>query len=406
MKEKENGRRSFLKDVLSGSLAASLAACQTAFNQERNDRVKRGEMFYRPLGRTNLLISEVSLGGSPLPDWAIMRQAIERGVNYIDTSESYERGNSERQIGQFFKEEGRDKVYVGTKFQLRGKWDEQTIIDHANSSLQRLNTDYVDVLLMHGVSDETHLTDERVVSAYETLKKQGKYRFRGISCHTNHHQVIQKAVESGFYDMVMLGYNVFDIQDQAEKIETYDDYLGVSGIRQLTALAKSKDIGVIAIKTLKVGGKRQNLDQYKTDETSLFQAMLKWVLENQNISSVATEMLTFGQLEEDLSVVGKVLTRRERESLYRYVLENSEDYCHLCGRCEQKCPGQIQTTAILHCLVYYESYRKVETARQSYSRINPDRTALSCQDCGECERVCPYGVSVREKIGKAHSLLA
>jgi len=64
MKEKENGRRSFLKDVLSGSLAASLAACQTAFNQERNDRVKRGEMFYRPLGRTNLLISEVSLGGA------------------------------------------------------------------------------------------------------------------------------------------------------------------------------------------------------------------------------------------------------------------------------------------------------------------------------------------------------
>lgn len=405
-KKEGKSRRTFLKTVMQGTLAVSLAACQKTLAKEKSQRVQRGEMFYRRLGRTDLYISEISLGGSPVPDWAIMMQAFERGVNYIDTSETYQRGNSERQIGRLLKEVGRDKVYMGTKFHLRGDWSEQTIIDRTNSSLQRLDTDYIDVLLIHGVSDENNPTDERVISAYETLKKQGKYRFRGLSCHTNHLKVIPKAVECGFYDVLLLGYNVFDIQANEENIETYDDYLGVSGIRELTALAKSKDVGVIAMKTLKVGGKRQNLDRYKTDDTSLFQAMLKWVLENQNISSVVTEMLTFSQLEEDLSVVGQPLTKSERQNLYRYVLENSEDYCHLCGRCEQACPSGILTTSILHSLVYYESYRKWGAAKQYYSRIEPDQTARSCQDCGECEKVCPYGVSVRKKIRQAHHLLA
>ncbi len=406
MRKEKDSRRTFLKSIFCGTLATTLTAYDSALAEEKKNRVKKGEMFYRRLGRTNLHISEISLGGSPVPDWAIMMQAFERGVNYIDTSETYQRGNSERQIGRLLKEVGRDKVYVGTKFHLRGDWDEQSIIDRANSSLQRLNTDYIDVLLIHGVKDENNLTDERIINAYETLKEQGKYRFRGLSCHTNHLKVIQKAVECGFYDLVLLGYNVFDIQEKEEKIETYDDYPGISGIRQLTALAKSKDVGVIAMKTLKVGGKRQNLDRYKTGDTSLFQAMLKWALENQNISSVVTEILTFSQLEEDLAVVGRLLTRRERQNLYRYVLENSEDYCHLCGRCEQVCPSQIFTTSILHSLVYYENYEKRDTAAQTYSRIRPDQTALACRDCGECEKACPYGVSVRKKIRKAHSLLA
>ncbi len=406
MEEKRNSRRMFIRNILYGTAAASFTTCATAFVKEKPDRVQRGQMFYRRLGRTNLHISEISLGGSPLPDWAIMMEAIERGVNYIDTSESYQRGNSERQIGRLFKEIGRDKVYVGTKFHLRGNWNEKTIVDHANKSLQRLNTDYIDVLMIHGAKNQAELTDERVISAYETLKKQGKYRFRGISCHTNHSEVIQKAVDCGYYDMVLLGYNVFDIQDKTEKIETYDDYLGVSGIRQLTASAKSKDVGVIAMKTLKVGGKRQNLDRYKTEGTTIFQAMLKWALENQNISAVAIEMLTFSQLEEDLAVVGQPLTEKERQTLYRYVLENSEDYCHLCGRCEKICPSQVQTTSILHCLIYHENYGKIDLAKEAYSRLNPALTALSCQNCGECENVCPYGVAIRKKIREAHSLLA
>ena len=396
-----------MQNIIFGAFSASLASARLLSGKEKQShRLKRGQMFYRRLGRTNLFISEISVGGSPLPEMAILHQAIERGVNYIDNSHSYSNGNSERQLGQLFKELGRDKIYAATKFHLRRNWSEKSIISSVNGSLERLKTDYLDVLLIHGAENEKHLTDERVLGAFEKLKKQGKYRFRGLSCHSNHHKVVKKAVDCGFYDMIQLGYNVFDIQETKEDIETYDDYLGQSGIRHLLALANSKDIGIIAMKTLKVGGRRQNLEKYKTGETTIYQAMLKWALENKNLTSAVIEMLTWEQLEEDLGVIGESLSEMERKNLFRYVAENSEDYCHMCGECQANCPSRIKTTSILRYLTYYENYEKIAMAKKAYSRLKQAQTAAACQDCGECERVCPYGVSIRKRIREAHTVLS
>ena len=406
---KLKSRRDFIKNIFWGGLAVSLNIPHPLSSKaitRKSQIQKKGEMYYRRLGRTNLFISEISLGSSPLPPWAVLREAIDRGVNYIDTSESYENGNSERKIGSLFKEIGRGKVQVGTKFHLRKNWSEQSIIKAVNQSLQRLQSDYIDVLLIHGADMPEKLTDERVLAAFERLKKEGKYRFRGLSCHQNHHQVVKKAVECGYYDMIQVGYNVFDIQETQNEIEVYEDYLGASGLRSLIALAKAKDVGVMAMKTLKVGGKRQNLEKYKTGTTSIFQAMLKWVLADKNVSSALTEMLSFKELEEDLAVVGTPLSREEKKTLVRFVLENSENYCHLCSRCQSQCPAGVKTTAILHCLVYYESYQKTKLAQKAYSQLKSSEIAAACQECGQCEKTCPYGVKVRTRIKKAHALLA
>jgi len=369
-------------------------------------RIKKGPMFYRRLGRTGLLVSEISLGGSPLPDWALMRQAVDRGVNYIDTSHTYMNGNSERQIGKLLKEAGREKIYVGTKFHIRNRWSEESIISSVEGSLRRLQTDTIDVLLIHGASDPNKLTDERVLSAFDKMKRAGKFRFSGLSCHSNHQEVISEAVNCGQYDMVQLGYNVFDIEDTEKDIKTYSDYLGTSGLRNLIKKAYDQDIGVIAMKTLKVGGRRQNLDKYSTGSTSLYQAMLKWALENQQISSVVTEMLNRTQLEEDLAVVNSPLSAKERKNLIQYAAENRADYCHMCGICQDHCPQGIETTSILRYLAYYEVYKKQKRAKSLYSGLSPEQTAQTCVECGQCDQSCPYGVSVSQRIRYAHSLLS
>lgn len=399
------GRRTFLRNILLGASASLVSAKLYPGRQRPPQRVKRGPMYYRRLGRTNLSISEISLGGSPVPEWPILHQAFERGVNYIDSSHSYQNGNSERQIGKLLKEVGRDKVHVGTKFHLRQNWSEKSIISSVEGSLRRLDTDYLDVLLIHGAENPAHLDDERVLSAFEKLKKQGKYRFRGLSCHSNHHEIVKKAVECGFYDMIQLGYNVFDIQPLEKEIQTYNDYLEACGIRRLIALAKSKDVGIIAMKTLKVGGRRQNLENYRTGTTSIYQAMLKWVLENTDISSAVIEMLTFEELEEDLGVIGKSLSEKERRNLFRYVVENSKNYCHMCSFCRKNCPTQVETTSILRYLAYYESYDKTGLAKKAYSRLKAQQTASGCTNCGECEKACPYGVSIRKRIREADRIL-
>jgi predicted aldo/keto reductase-like oxidoreductase len=363
-------------------------------------------MAYRRLGRTNLFISEIALGGSPMPDWSLLRQIIERGVNYIDSSCSYDNGNAERQIGRLAKEVGRDKIVVATKFHLRGNWSEATIIRSVEGSLARLDTDSIDVLSIHGAERENELVDERVLNAFEKLKKEGKFKFSGLSCHSNHQHVVKKAVDCGRYDMVQLAYNVFDIVESEKDVKTYADYLGASGIRDLVASAASRDVGVIAMKVLKTGGRRQNLDKHRAGATSLYQSMLRWALENKNISSVVTEMLNREQMEEDLAAPQISLSAEERNNLFRYVAENSRDYCHMCGLCQAHCPFRIATTEILRYLAYCESYGKKEAARSAYAELKPEQTALGCRNCGSCEEICPYAVRVRRRIGEAHAALA
>jgi len=367
---------------------------------------KQGGMGYRRLGRTGLSVSEISLGGSPLPDWSLFREIIERGVNYVDTSTSYGNGNSERQIGRLFKEVGRDKIFVCTKFHLRGSWDGDSILRSVEGSLGRLQTDYIDVLSIHGAERPEELVDERVAGAFERLKKEGKCRFRGLSCHSNHENVIHKAVECGRFDVVQVGYNVFDIEEPSQDVETYDDYLGVSRMRDLIELAAAHDIGVIAMKTLKVGGRRQNLDRYRTGTSSLFQAMLKWVLEDRHVTSAVTEMLNRQQMEEDLAAAGTALTSEERSAVLLHVAENGRDYCRLCARCRRSCPSRIATTEIQRLLAYHESYGKAAAAGAAYSALSSGETALACRDCGSCERACPYGVPVRARIRQAQTLFA
>ena len=400
-------RRKFLKNLALGGLASMSrlrGSPRPVENQEPKD--KKSSLGYRRLGRTGLAVSEISLGGSPLPDWSLFREIIDRGVNYIDTSTSYSNGNSERQIGRLFKEIGRDKVFVCTKFHLRDDWDRSTILRSVEGSLERLKTDYVDVLSIHGAERPEDLLDERVAAAFEGLKKEGKCRFSGLSCHSNHEKVVRTAVESGRFDVVQVGYNVFDIEEPSQDVEAYDDYLGVSRMRDLIGMAAEHNIGVIAMKTLKVGGRRQNLDRYRAGTTSVFQAMLKWVLEDRRVASAVTEILNRQQMEEDLAAAGTPLTSQERAALWLHVAENGRDYCRLCARCRRSCPSRLATTEILRLLAYHESYGKTDAARAAYAALAPEETAPACRDCGSCEKACPYGVRIREGLRRAHSILA
>jgi predicted aldo/keto reductase-like oxidoreductase len=400
-RDRLNSRREFLRSLALGGLAAVSSLPSPAQEWRR----KKGEIWYRRLGRTGLFVSEISLGSSPLPDWALFREIVERGVNYIDTSSSYSNGNSERQIGRLLKEAGRDKVSVCTKFHLRGGWDEESILRSVEGSLLRLGTDHVEVLAIHGATSPEDLVDERVAGAFERLKTEGKCLWSGLSCHSNHERVVRAAVDSGRYDVIQLGYNIFDIEEPSGEVETYDDYLGASRTRDLIRYAAGRGVGTIAMKTLKVGGQRQNLERYRTADGSLFQAMLKWALEEKAVSSVVTEMLNRRQMEEDLAAAGEPLTADERTALFRHVAENGKDYCRYCGRCQAGCPSGIATTDILRYLAYHESYGKTSAARAHYSELDPEMTAPACRDCGRCESRCRFGVRVRGRIRQAHQIL-
>jgi uncharacterized protein len=407
MTGRSQDRRTFIRNLAEGAFAlGSSLTGRPGPRQALPARTATAGMAYRTLGRTGLKISEISLGSSPLPDPDLLKAIIDRGVNYIDTSHNYENGNAERQIGRLLKDVGRHKVFVSTKFHVTDRDTPASLAAIVHGSLRRLDIETIDVLSIHGAETAAVLVDERVNAAFDRLKREGAYRFRGLSCHANQDEVVRQAVACGLYDMVQIGYNVFDIQEPAQKIETYPDYLGTSGIRALLELASSHGVGVVAMKTLKVGGRRQDLGKYRTGADSLPQAMLKWVLDDPRVASAVTEILNRDQLEEDLAAAGARLTEPERETLVRYVLENGSDYCHGCAGCRRTCPEGIDTPALLRALAYHESYGKTERAKAAFASAGGREAALTCRQCGACEKACPYGVAVRTRVRAAGRILA
>lgn len=407
MKKKQD-RRTFIKTLAGGAaaLGSSLAGWPGA-RETSPGRLPQDVLARRPLGRTGLSVSEISLGSSPLPDPELLRTIVDRGVNYIDTSHNYENGNAERRIGRLLKDVGRDRVHVATKFHVAPRDTPDSIIASVHGSLRRLDIETIDVLMIHGAETAAVLVDERVLEACDRLKKEGAFRFRGLSCHANQDEVVRKAVDCGLYDMVQVGYNVFDIPETEEgAVETYPDYLGRSGIRPLIELAHGRGVGVIAMKTLKVGGRRQDLGKYRTGAVSIYQAMLKWVLDDARVASAVTEILNRQQMEEDLGAAGAKLSLPEQATLARYVRENAAGYCQSCTRCRLVCPAGVDTTGILRALAYHESYGKTGRAREAYADIESGRRATACRDCGACEKACPFRVPVRARLREAGSVLA
>jgi len=397
-------RRNFVGAVSGLGLAVAGAGLGMTSSLETAGAISSPGMRYRRLGRTGLKVSEIGLGGSPVPEEPVFNLAMERGVNYVDTSSSYMNGNSERIIGRMIRGR-RDRFIVATKFHPgRRHRTSAGLISEAEGSLQRLNTDYIDVLLVHGAGDPDTPLADYVLKAFETLKNQGKIRFTGISCHHDPVRVLLPAIQSGRYDMITVAYNAYS-GTRVEAGRVYADYLKESGVDTVLNAAKQGDLGVIAMKVM-AGGDRQELSAFQTGGVSLPQAKIKWVLRDRRVSGIISEMSNFSMLEENLAALGRPFSRREKDQLQRHVAEHSSAYCRMCGACAEVCPEAIRIPDILRYGMYCIGYGKAQSARTAYRSL-PERAKFTgCTQCGLCETSCPYGVAIRANLKEAHRLLA
>ena len=397
-------RRQFVSELSRLGLLTVGCAFGRPLRQDGSTAGGKQDMRYRRLGGTGLKVSEIGMGGSPVPDEPVFRLAMERGVNYVDTSSSYMNGNSERIIGRMIRGM-RDRFIVATKFHP-GRRHRTTagLMGEVEGSLERLNIDCIDVLMFHGARDPEEVVADYVLEAFEQLKKQGKIRFSGVSCHHDPVRVLLPAIHSGRYDMITLAYNAYSGTRVVDG-KVYSNYLQESGIDAVLNAAKRKDMGIIAMKVM-AGGERQDLTPFQPEGISLPQAKIKWVLRDQRVSGIITEMRNFAMLEENLGALGRPFARREKAQLERHVQETSFAYCRMCGDCLAACPRGIAVPDILRYGLYLSGYGKVATARSAYRRLPRQVNAAACTHCGICESQCPYGVAIRTNLKHAHRLLA
>ena len=152
-------------------------------------------MEYRKLGSTGLKISAIGLGGNNFGWWAdeqtsitVIKHALEEGINFIDTADTYDRGNSESFIGKAVKGNRQD-VIIATKFaRIIGDGPNEQggsryhIMQAVDASLKRLQTDYIDLYQMHVPDEDTPI--EETLRTLDDLAKAGKVRYIGCSTFT------------------------------------------------------------------------------------------------------------------------------------------------------------------------------------------------------------------------------
>lgn len=176
-------------------------------------------MHYRRLGKTDLKISEISLGAMSFPNEIaaikkIVDKAKENGINYIDTADLYDKGLNESNIGKAIEGNRHDWIIatkVGNKFSSEKEgWEwapsKKYILSAVEASLKRLDTDYIDLYQLHGGTLEDPF--DEIVEAFELLQQQGKIKHYGIS--SIRPNVIRKYVAESNIVSVMTQYSLLD----------------------------------------------------------------------------------------------------------------------------------------------------------------------------------------------------
>ena len=187
-------------------------------------------MDYRVLGKTGLKVSIMGLGGggpsrigkgtgkSKEESIAVIRHALDSGINIIDTAELY---RTEPIVGEAIKGYDRESLIISTKKSVFGNISPKNLERSFNKSLKSLGTDYIDIYHLHAVMPEDY---EKVISKtmpyLQNLRDEGKIRFIGITERfdiDSQHVMLQKALKDDYWDVIMIGFNILN-QSARERV--------------------------------------------------------------------------------------------------------------------------------------------------------------------------------------------
>ncbi len=389
-------RRTFLKNTFQGGIALglALAGLRPAFadgsggSEEAEPRIRQ----YRVLGRTGLKVSDIGAGTYTLTNPQVLSYALGLGVNLIATSPTYGfQGKAEQTVGEAIRLRRRDVVLI-TKWPNSTSYSKERMLESLEESLGRLQTDHVDCIMLHSVSEPGRISDPEVLRAFRQAKEQGRVRFLGVSSHSpNMVQIMEQALDAGTFDVLLLAYNFGEYPD----------------LTRLLARAHERGVGVIAMKTLK-GASREDQERFRTPNGTLRQAAFKWVLSNPQVSGLLAAMNSFGEVRESVGASGQPLSQEEQTLLRRYTRLTSQRYCRIgCGHCADACEHRVPIADILRFRMYSLQYGLKTAAAAEYRDLAAKSLASACLACQDptCTRHCPFGLPVQALLCEAHQLL-
>lgn len=434
-------RRQFL--ITGGAVAAAsgLPLIGRAEEAEEKPKIKR----YRTLGRTGFEVSDISIGGAG-KEATLYRYAVDHGINYFDTAESYGNGDNETKIGEALQHMDRKKVFITTKLEIKDDDTEETILDRFGKCQERLRTDYVDALYMHSVPKVSVLDHAGFHKATAKLKADSRLRFVGVSNHGSRSEeeesmdgVLVAAAEDGRFDLMLIAYNFMnrekgdkvlaackknnvgttamktapgsvkmDALDPDNPSERWAKYIA----RQVEAGEKREDVvkdiqDYIAESEKAFAEAKPFMEKHGiTDREGLRMAGVQWVLSNPEMQTTCMGFRDFDSIDRFLPLSGTTMARAQMDALDQYRVAASSLYCrHACADCAGVCPAAVPVSTVMRYAYYFTEQGREKHAMIKYAGLGFG-DALPCDTCkGLCTGACPHGVNIKANVLTAHNLL-
>ncbi len=365
-------------------------------------------MEKRIFGKTGLETSLIGFGGFHLCEIPyakaeeLLNAYLDQGGNYVETAPSYGDGESEIKIGKAIGHR-RDEFVLVTKAHER---DYASCKATLEQSFKNLQTDYIDVLLMHAVGtmdilDEI-LGDGGAIEAAEEARAAGRIGAIGISMH-GQPDVLIEAIERYPFKAVMTTINYVDVCN----------FPKINNV--LVPLANKKGVAIILMKPVGDGYLYENIEP-----------AFKYAF-SQPVSVVVTGMNTMSMLEKDMALAEShtPITKAEEKALMASAPELNDYVCRQCQLC-MPCPHNVDITENFRLEAIFDrqmhkgdvedaaKYALQERLKHWFGTKdmaidlykNLDAKATNCTECGDCMPKCPYNIDIISKLKNVDYKLA
>ena len=379
-------------------------------------------MQYRRLGKTNLMVSEIGFGAEWMErhNYEECKAAIERaeelGINILDCwmSEPNVRTNIGKALagrrGRWF-----IQGHIGSTWQ-DGQYVRTRDVDKCREAfedlLARLQTDYIDLGMIHFIDQENDW-EEAINGPYiqyvKELKETGKIRHIGMSTHNP--VMAKRAVESGLVEMMLFSINpAFDLLPPTDNIDNYfaeeyqDDLSGIDPVRAgLYKLCEQNDVGLTVMKPY-AGGRLFDAKRSPFGVALTPVQCIHYCLTRPAVASVMAGYDTPEHVEQAAAYENASAEEKDYASLLanapRHTFGQGE--CTYCGHCKP-CPVKIDIAMVNKYYDLAVMQSDVPAAvKEHYLAL--EYRADACIGCHSCERRCPFGVKIAERMEKTAEL--
>jgi predicted aldo/keto reductase-like oxidoreductase len=337
----------------------------------------------------------------------MIRYAIEHGVNYVDTAYPYHSGNSEVILGKILNDGYREKVKLATKSPVWLIKKPEDFDKYLEEQLKRLNTQYIDFYLFHGMNKQRWddiVMKFNLIERAESALKDGKIKYLGFSFHDKFESFKEIIDSYKGWTFCQIQYNFLDTKNQA----------GTKGLKY----AASKGLAVVIMEPL-LGGKLANppstirkIYEESGIERSPPEWAFQWLWNQQEISVVLSGMSAFNQVKSNIesAASSRIGSMKKQELLFINRLQKKYHdlipiHCTKCGYC-MPCPNGVNIPENFEIYNNGFIHDDMKHSRISYSRFLAEKErASACKQCKECEEKCPQKIKISELMLKLDATL-